>query len=90
MSAEGNQTGHIDCTLVIAEVWTLLDGECTDDTRDRLQRHLDECPACFHHYGMEQRIKAVIATRCSGEKAPGHLVERVRMQISRTTIIRYD
>ena len=90
MSADGNQTGHIDCTLVIAEVWTLLDGECTDDTRDRLQRHLDECPACFHHYGMEQRIKAVIATRCSGEKAPGHLVERVRMQISRTTIIRYD
>ena len=90
MSADGNQTGHIDCTLVIAEVWTLLDGECTDDTRDRLQRHLDECPACFHHYGMEQRIKAVIATRCSGEKAPGHLVERVRMQISHTTIIRYD
>ena len=90
MSADGNQTGHIDCTLVIAEVWTLLDGECTDDTRDRLQRHLDECPACFHHYGMEQRIKAVIATRCSGEKAPGHLVERVRMQISRTSIVRYD
>ena len=28
--------GHTDCALVIAEVWTLLDGEVTDDKRDRL------------------------------------------------------
>jgi anti-sigma factor (TIGR02949 family) len=90
MSADGHETGHADCAVVIAEVWTLLDGECNAETRDRLQRHLDECPACFQHYGMEQRIKAVIATRCGDEKAPGHLVARVRLEISRTTIIRYD
>ena len=37
--------GHTDCALVIAEVWTLLDGEVTDAKRDRLQRHLEQCPA---------------------------------------------
>ena len=78
----------IDCAVVMADVWTLLDGECTDDTRDRLQQHLDACPACLRHYGVEERIKAVIATKCGGEKAPEYLVERVRIQISRTTIIR--
>ncbi len=80
--------GHTDCALVIAEVWTLLDGEVTDDKRDRLQRHLDQCPACLRHYGVEERIKKLIATKCSGEKAPAHVVERVRLQITRTTIIR--
>lgn len=79
-----------DCAVVMAEVWTLLDGECTDDTRDRLQQHLDACPACLRHYGVERRIKAVIATKCSGEKAPAYLVERVRVQITQTTIIRRD
>ena len=44
----------------------------------------------FLAYGVEQRIKTLIATKASGEKAPGYLVERVRLQISRTTIIRYD
>jgi mycothiol system anti-sigma-R factor len=88
-SADDHGTRHTDCAVVIAEVWTLLDGECNDETRDRLQRHLDECPACLRHYGVEQRIKTLIATKC-GEKAPGYLVERVRLQISRTTIIRYD
>jgi mycothiol system anti-sigma-R factor len=88
MSANEHETGHADCALVIAEVWTLLDGECTEDSRGRLQRHLDECPACLRHYGVEERVKALIATKASGEKAPEYLVERVRLQISRTTIFR--
>jgi mycothiol system anti-sigma-R factor len=90
MSSDDHGTGHTDCALVIAEVWTLLDGECNDETRDRLQRHLDECPACLRHYGVEERIKTLISIKASGEKAPGHLVERVRLEISRTTIIHYE
>lgn len=38
---------HPECAAVIAEVWTLLDGECTPETRDKLKQHLEECrPAC--------------------------------------------
>ncbi len=80
--------GHTDCAVVMAEVWMLLDGECTESETDRLRRHLEQCPACLRHYGVEERIKNLIATKCSGEKAPDHLVARVRMEISRTTIIR--
>ncbi len=80
--------GHADCSLVIRQVWALLDGEVTDGSRDELRRHLEQCPACLRHYGVEERIKKLIATKCSGEKAPAYLVERVRMEISRTTIIR--
>ena len=51
-------------------------------------RRLDECPACLRHYGVEERVKALVATKASGERAPEYLVERVRLQISLTTIIR--
>ncbi len=61
---------HPECAAVIAEVWTLLDGECTAETRDKLKHHLDECPTCLRHYGVEERIKTLIAKKCSGEKAP--------------------
>ena len=80
--------GHTDCAMVIAEVWTMLDGECSDEDTRRLRHHLEQCPACLRHYGVEERIKRLIATTCTGEKAPGYLVERVRLEISRTTIIR--
>jgi mycothiol system anti-sigma-R factor len=77
---------HPECAAVIAEVWTLLDGEVTAESRERLRHHLEECPACLRHYGVEERIKQLIAVKCSGEKAPQYLLERVRMEIRRTTI----
>ena len=77
-----------ECAAVIAEVWTLLDGECTAETRDKLRLHLEECPTCLRQYGVEERVKALIATKCSGEKAPDGLRARLKLEISRTTIIR--
>jgi mycothiol system anti-sigma-R factor len=80
---------EIECAAVIAEVWTLLDGECTPETRDKLRHHLEACPGCLRHYGLEERIKTLIANKCSGEKAPESLRQRLLMEISRTTIIKY-
>jgi mycothiol system anti-sigma-R factor len=79
---------HPECAAVIAEVWTLLDGECTIETRDKLRHHLEECPTCLRHYGVEERVKNLIANKCSGERAPDSLVARLRVEISRTTIIK--
>ena len=88
--AHGDEHSHgsMGCEAVIAEVWTLLDGECTQEIRERLRQHLEACPECFQHYGIEERIKALIATKCSGEKAPEGLRERLRLEIRRTTIVR--
>ena len=85
---DSHSHGALGCAEVIAEVWTLLDGECTAATRERLRQHLEACPGCFQHYGLEERIKTLIATKCSGEKAPEGLRERLRLEIQRTTIIR--
>ncbi|OBA88726.1 mycothiol system anti-sigma-R factor [Mycolicibacterium mucogenicum] len=79
---------HPECAAVIAEVWTLLDGECATETRDKLRFHLEECPTCLRQYGIEERVKALIATKCSGEKAPEGLRARLKLEISRTTIVR--
>jgi anti-sigma factor (TIGR02949 family) len=86
-SGGGNDL-NVDCSQVIAEVWTLLDGECTPDTREKLRHHLEACPECLRHYGLEERIKLLIAKKCRGEKVPEGLRERLRLEIRRTTIIR--
>ena len=79
---------EVECAAVIAEVWTLLDGECTAETRDKLRHHLEACPGCLRHYGVEERIKHLIAVKCGGDKAPETLRARLLLEISRTTIIK--
>jgi anti-sigma factor (TIGR02949 family) len=89
-SCPDSQDSHVylGCAQVIAQIWTLLDGECIPEEREILQRHLDACPGCLKHFGLEERIKELIATKCSGEKAPEGLRERLRLEIRHTTIIR--
>jgi mycothiol system anti-sigma-R factor len=76
-----------ECAEVLAEVWTLLDGECSPEAQDKLRQHLADCPPCFQAYGLEERIKGLISTKCRGERAPESLRARLRVEISRTTII---
>jgi mycothiol system anti-sigma-R factor len=78
-----------ECRALIAEVWTLLDGECTPETRQKLRKHLEECPPCLRIYGLEERVKQLIASKCRGEKAPEGFRERLQLEISRTNIIRW-
>ncbi len=77
-----------ECAEVLAEVWSLLDGECDAETKSKLQQHLDDCPPCFQFYGLEERMKLLVSNKCQGERAPEGLRERLRVEISRTTIIR--
>ena len=87
-SSESEPTIKAECAEVLAEVWTLLDGECSPETQDKLRQHLADCPPCFQAYGLEERIKGLISPKCRGERAPESLRARLRVEISRTTIIR--
>jgi mycothiol system anti-sigma-R factor len=70
-----------DCTEVLAEVWLFLDNECDRTRRDLLRRHLDECHPCLAAFGIEEKLKELLARKCGGEHAPNTLRNRLREQI---------
>ncbi len=75
----------LDCSAVIADVWTFLDHECDDASRTRLQRHLDDCGPCLTAFGIEEQIKNLLGRKC-GERAPAglrdKLTDRIRVSVS--------
>lgn len=79
---------QLDCSAVIADVWLLLDNECDDGARTRLREHLDSCPSCLAHYGIESQLKTLINRKCGGDQAPEGLRERLRVEIRKTVIVR--
>ncbi|MFD3812101.1 mycothiol system anti-sigma-R factor [Rhodococcus sp. NPDC058639] len=80
---------RVDCSAVIADVYLLLDSECDEDARARLQGHLDDCGACLEAYGIEEKIKSLLSRKCGGEHAPAGLRERLVLEIRRNVVVHY-
>ncbi len=81
---------RLDCSAVIADVWLLLDDECDTEARIRVEQHLAECGSCLQHYGIEERVKAVISRGCRGERAPEGLRSRLIIEFTQTMIVHGD
>jgi len=75
-----------DCAEVLAEVWLFLDHECDEGRRALLAQHLDECGPCLAEYGIDEKLKRLLASKCRGEQAPDGLKTRLRQQI-RTAVL---
>ncbi|MGW6730316.1 mycothiol system anti-sigma-R factor [Nocardia sp. NPDC055029] len=75
---------EMDCTAVLADVWLMLDGECDEATRDRLQEHMDHCSPCIEAYGIEEKLKGLLSRKCGGEHAPESLRDRLKLEIHRS------
>ena len=69
-----------DCAEVLAEVWLFLDHECDSARRRLLEMHLDECQPCLAEYGLDEKLKKLLATKCT-EAAPAELKDRLRKSI---------
>jgi mycothiol system anti-sigma-R factor len=70
-----------DCSDVLSEVWLFLDNECDGERRRLLASHLDECAPCLAEYGIEEKLKRLLATKCGGDKAPAALREQIRVAV---------
>jgi mycothiol system anti-sigma-R factor len=78
---------QLDCSAVLADVWMMLDGECDDSTRARLQHHIENCSPCIEAYGLEEKLKRLLSRKCGGERAPESLRQRLTLEYRQVTIV---
>ena len=75
-----------DCDEVLAEVWLLIDHECGEERDAQLRRHLQECGPCLARYGLEEKVKTLLARTCGGDRAPDELHQKLRERIRETVL----
>jgi mycothiol system anti-sigma-R factor len=75
---------------VLAEVWLFLDHECDPARRRLLEQHLDECQPCLAEYGLDEKLKKLLATKGAGEHAPPGLKDRLRRSIREIVLEQAD
>ncbi|GIE27596.1 hypothetical protein Ait01nite_006410 [Actinoplanes italicus] len=75
-----------DCSSVLSEVYLYLDLECSEDRRQLIQKHLDECAGCLREFGIEHEVKALVSRCCGDERAPAELRDRLRSKLGQLEV----
>lgn len=65
-----------DCTETIQELYEYLDGELTEDKRQHIEQHLNDCSPCYEAFDFEAELRMVIRRRCT-ETVPDELRQRI-------------
>ncbi|WP_236789201.1 mycothiol system anti-sigma-R factor [Amycolatopsis sp. GM8] len=79
---------EVHCEQALAEIYLLLDSECSAERDAELRRHIEDCPPCLAEYGIDAALKQLLARKCGGDQAPAELKHKLRASIRQTVEIR--
>jgi mycothiol system anti-sigma-R factor len=83
MSSDEHET---DCSVVLSEVYLYLDLECSEERRQLIKKHLDDCSGCLQEFGIEHDVKALVGRCCGDERAPAELRDRLRHKLDQLEV----
>ncbi|MFC4000456.1 mycothiol system anti-sigma-R factor [Prauserella oleivorans] len=83
-SGKSQQDDKVHCDEALAEIYLLLDKECTPERDAQLRKHIEDCPPCLEEYGIDEQIKQLLHRKCGGDHAPADLKNRLRASIRKT------
>lgn len=75
-------TTRVGCGEAVRQLYSFLDGELTEERRQLIAVHLDDCGPCAEAAGFEADLRVVISRRCK-DRVPDSLIERVADAIAR-------
>ena len=77
MSSHRAEHTLISCEEVIAHLFAYLDNETDPEKRTDIERHLEECRACFSRAEFEKALRARVS-QLGDREAPATLRRRVK------------
>jgi len=82
----------MDCVETVARLHLYIDRELSDEEIVIVQQHLENCKQCDCRFHFDISIKRLIHERCTAERAPDYLREKVLhlLHASRTGTVAID
>lgn len=74
--------GPIDCEAALAEIYTFLDGELTEEKRILIAGHLEGCNPCIEAFDFEAELRMVVSTKCKNDEVPESLRLRIAEKLT--------
>ncbi|HEX9994470.1 MAG TPA: mycothiol system anti-sigma-R factor [Acidimicrobiales bacterium] len=65
-----------ECDEALHQLYVFLDGELTQERRELIRHHLDECIPCLGAFDFEAELRVVMAQKCR-DSVPTSLRQRI-------------
>ncbi len=69
---------QMTCEEAVQKLYEYLDKELDQESVEKLNRHLEICRSCCDHFEFEKKVRSLIQEKCTDEKAPAFLKDRIR------------
>ncbi|SDO26532.1 mycothiol system anti-sigma-R factor [Nakamurella panacisegetis] len=84
MASDGS--GDVECASVLKDVWLFLDDEMNQENRAAVEAHLDGCEPCLEEANLDQKLKALLHSKCGGDRAPAELRAKLVARLHEVTV----
>lgn len=74
------ETPDSECAELARALYEFVDGRGDAATRERLQRHAEQCPSCLEALGVEQQVREILRASCT-QPAPMELRTKISRQL---------
>ena len=81
-----DESGDIECASVLKDVWLFLDDEMNPANRAAVEAHLDGCEPCLEEANLDQKLKALLHSKCGGDRAPAELRSKLAARLRQVTV----
>ncbi|NNN19704.1 MAG: mycothiol system anti-sigma-R factor [Acidimicrobiaceae bacterium] len=75
-NSQETDSARAGCQETIARLYTFLDGELTQDRKEKIRQHLDECSPCLEAFEFESELRSMIASK-SRDRCPDSIRAKV-------------
>lgn len=66
------------CRETLERAYLFLDGEgLSDEDREQIERHLEDCGPCYERYGLEREVHKVVARLKGADPCPARLKNKI-------------
>jgi len=70
------------CKDCLSLLYTVLDGEATEDEIKYLNEHVTGCSPCYQHYHIEKAVKELVKYKIAKKEVPSDLINCIKNKLN--------
>ncbi len=71
-----------ECNECMQTLHLLIDGEASNNQKEFLEKHIEECMPCYQSYNIDKNVKEVLKSKIEKKPVPSALIANIKDKLN--------